>query len=213
LAGALTLAPEHLSLYALTLEEGTLLAEQVAAHALPAPDDDTVATMYEEAEAALDVAGYTHYEISNWARRNAQDTPGRPRFACQHNLVYWHNRAYLGLGAAAHSYDGARRSANTPELAEYIARATADQDATSQSEELAPPARMGETMMLELRLLAGVGREEFAQRFGVGLDEEYGREIVELVEDGLLVADAAGIRLSARGRLLGNRVFAAFLRP
>ena len=97
---ALTLGPEHLSLYALTVEEGTPLARDVARGRTPAPDPDEQATHYEYTQERLARAGYEHYEISNWAR------PGR---RCRHNLIYWTHREYLGLGAGAHSYlNGAR---------------------------------------------------------------------------------------------------------
>ena len=92
---ALALAPEHLSLYALTVEDGTPLARDVARGRVPAPDPDMQAEHYEWTQERLARAGYEHYEISNWAR---------PGFRCKHNLVYWQNREYLGLGAGAHSF-------------------------------------------------------------------------------------------------------------
>ncbi len=211
LAGALALAPEHLSLYALTVEEGTPLAADIAAGRLPTPDDDLAADMYEHAEAAL-AANYAHYEISNWARRTPGDPEfGPPRLACRHNLVYWHNERYLGLGAAAHGYDGRHRMANTADVAEYVAHMGARQSALAESEATDRAREMGETMMLTLRLAEGMAWAEFAGRFGVELRAVYGQTIDELAEDGLLQADERGIRLTPRGRLLGNRVFGAFL--
>ena len=213
LENVIALRPEHLSLYALTLEEGTPLIERVEAGELPAPDDDLAADMYEAAEALLAHAGYTHYEISNWARRSTQDREGEiPALACQHNLKYWRNERYLGLGAAAYSFDGWRRYANSRDPAGYVARITSRQAGKTESEELTSEGRMGETMMLGLRLMVGVSWDEFAQRYGIGLAEVYGREIDELVDAGLLQRDDRGVRLTPRGRLLGNQVFAAFLR-
>ncbi len=92
---ALALGPEHLSLYALTVEEGTPLARDVARGRMPAPDPDMQADHYEWTQERLARAGYEHYEISNWAR---------PGHRCRHNLIYWQNREYLGLGAGAHSF-------------------------------------------------------------------------------------------------------------
>ena len=210
---AIALAPEHLSLYGLTLEEGTPLARRVARGGLPAPDEDAAADMYELAESLLDAAGYVHYEISNWARGAPGEGPlDIPALACRHNLKYWRNQRYLGLGAAAHSYDGRKRAANVADPVQYLARALRGGDLCEQSEEMSREQEMGETMMLGLRLLAGVIWDAFSQRFGVGLREVYGREVDELTELGLLEIDAQGLRLSPRGRLLGNRVFAAFLR-
>jgi len=210
---ALSLGPEHLSLYGLSVEPGTPLEARIARGVLPAPDDGAAADMYELAEELLDRAGYAHYEISNWARRGAGDAASDlPPWACRHNLKYWHNRPYLGLGSAAHSYDGRCRRANVTSPQEYIARVEAGRDLVAEEECPDRDQRMDETMMLGLRLIDGVSHETFVRRFGVDLSDVYGAEIADLSEDGLLQADERGIRLTARGRLLGNRVFAAFLR-
>jgi len=210
---ALDLGPEHLSLYALLVEEGTPLEVCIARGELPAPDDEAAAEMYELAEDLLEQAGYAHYEISNWARRSPHDvSPGFPALASQHNLKYWRNEPYLGVGSAAHSYDGRCRRGNVSSPAEYIARVEAGRDPEDVVECPDRDQRMDETMMLGLRLIEGVDYASFAQRFGTDLREVYGAAIAEMTVNGLLVADARGIRLSRRGRLLGNRVFAAFLR-
>jgi oxygen-independent coproporphyrinogen-3 oxidase len=206
------LGPEHLSIYILSLEGGTALSARVSCGALPEPDEDEVAAMYELTERLLAQAGYAHYEISNWARRSPGDAGGElPALACRHNLKYWRNEAYLGLGAAAHGYDGAVRYANIGDPAAYIARVRGGKEATATRETLDDAQRMGETMMLGLRLTLGVERQRFQERFGRCLDEVYAQQIEELAREGLLEADARGVRLTARGRLLGNRVFAAFL--
>jgi len=211
LTQALELAPEHLSLYCLTLEEHTPLARQIAQGLLPAPDDDLAAEMYELAEEMLAKAGYLHYEISNWARSTGESEGELPRLACRHNVKYWHNERYLGLGAAAYSYDGKRRSGNVEHPKNYILRLQRGQDPTATSEETDRQRQIEETMMLGLRLLEGISWEAFSQRFGEDLREIYAQEITTLAEEGLLTIDERGIRLSKRGRLLGNRVFAAFL--
>jgi oxygen-independent coproporphyrinogen-3 oxidase len=206
---ALVLAPTHLSLYALTVEAGTPLASWIEAGALPPPDEDLSAEMYEWAEAALEAAGFVHYEISNWA------LPGR---ACRHNLVYWRNEPYLGLGAGAHSWwDGLRR-ANLPDPQVYVDAIRAGRAPVADQEPIDRALEMGETMMMGLRLLEeGVAMARFEARFGVPMEAVYGAEIDRLVARGLLArvpADAPRrIRLTVRGHLLGNQVFAAFLIP
>ncbi len=210
---ALELAPEHLSLYALTLEEHTPLAAQVARGALPTPDDDLAADMYELAQELLAAAGYEQYEISNWARRSPDDLPGAiPLLACRHNLHYWRNEHYLGLGAGAHGYDDTGRYAHTADPAEYVRRIAADESTLVSSEPITREQAMDETMMLGLRLNQGVSRQVFQRRFGVALEDVYAEALAELAGTGLLESDAEGIRLTSRGRLLGNRVFGAFLR-
>jgi oxygen-independent coproporphyrinogen-3 oxidase len=210
---ALTLRPKHFSLYALTLEEETPLARSISAGALPAPDDDLAADMYDLAEERLAQAGYVHYEISNWALGDEAISPlAVPQYAARHNLVYWENRPYLGLGAAAHSYDGKARWANVDHPAEYIARQRAGQSLEAGREWCDRDRQMDETMMLGLRLMRGVGWADFRRRFATDMRAVYGAQIAALVEDGLLVTDANGVRLSAKGHLLGNRVFGSFLR-
>lgn len=199
-----TLGPEHLSLYALTVEAGTPLAQRIADGYLPHPDDDLAADMYELAQMTLAQSGMQQYEISNWA--------ADPHLVSRHNLHYWHNERYLGLGAAATSYDGLDRATHTPDPACYIAEIGRVQVSYADVERPSHDQRMDETMMLELRLNEGVSRRRFRERFVVEIDTVYGQEIEDLVEDRLLESDGIGIRLSARGRLLGNRVFGRFLR-
>ena len=222
---ALGLKPEHLSLYALAVEPDTPLAVSVAAGRVPSPDDDLAAEMYALAETMLAEEGYVHYEISNWARMRAPDTTARREpallpgteeylaYACRHNLKYWRNERYLGLGLAAASYDGYGRGANTTDLASYVASLNSGEDPILGSMETCDEARrMDETMMLGIRLIAGISWESFRYRFGVDPRGVYNSQITELMGDGLLQADDLSLRLTPRGRLLGNRVFAAFLR-
>jgi len=202
---ALALSPEHLSLYALTVEDDTPFAASIEGGELPAPDEDMAADMYTWAEAALAEAGLIHYEISNWAL---------PGYACQHNLVYWRNEPYVGLGAAAHSWYGGTRRANVRLPRDYISALEKGQDPVAEEEEIDRALEMGETMMMGLRLLAeGVSFARFVGRFGVSMDDVYGSQIEGLVSRGLLEQMPDRIRLSQRGHLLGNQVFAEFLPP
>jgi len=199
---ALRREPDHLSLYGLALEEGTPLAADVARGALPTPDEDVGAEMVLWAEERLAVAGYEHYEISNWAR---------PGCWSRHNIAYWRNEEYVGCGAAAHSHRGRRRWANTRVVGDYVAALEDGRIPVAEEEEVDEPTAMGETMMLGLRLLAGVPRAAFAARYGVELEAVYGPAVAELSAQGLLEVDAEGVRLTQRGRLLGNQVWARFL--
>ncbi len=220
---ALSLSPEHLSLYSLTVESGTPLAEWVARGDLPTPDDDLTAEMYELAEELLAQAGYFHYEISNWAGETTlgpQLTTQNSRRACRHNLVYWRNEPYLGLGAGAHASWGGRRWHNLLSPLDYVTRMTPQSsgEAPWQSPVVAgvevvdEALAMGETMMLGLRLLEeGVPLARFSARFGRSLHNVYPAQLAALQAEGLLEQQADRVRLTPRGRLLGNQAFSRFL--
>ncbi len=222
---ALSLEPEHLSLYALTIEEETPLAKAIARGEVSEPDSDLAAEMYSLAEDILEDAGYVHYEISNWAR------PGRE---CLHNLNYWRDGSYLGVGAGAHSYLGEFRIANEKspieyvrgletESAEKLVELTAEDEAekmmglreaglpVASLEHIDRSTSMAETMMLGLRLSEGVSESGFCKRFGVKPEDIYGSQIIELKKLGLLEQAGDQLRLTSRGRLLGNQVFCRFV--
>ncbi len=206
---ALELEPEHLSLYALSLDENTPLARRIASGELPAPDEDLAADMYCLAEEMLGEAGYEHYEISNWAK---------PGFASRHNIRYWLNLPYLGFGAGAHSFRWGMRWHNILDPAEYISILSSPRltgfpsPVACEVEHITPRIEMAETVILGLRLVKeGLSFERFRARFGRDLWEIYGPQIEELVELGLLEMDEERIRLSPRGRLLGNEVFQRFV--
>ncbi len=222
---AIRLGPEHLSLYALSLGKDTLLAEWVRQGKVPQPDDDLAADMYTAAEEMLKAAGYTHYEISNWARpATSYQTQGagcgvrwreagEGAFTCLHNLRYWRNEPYVGFGAGAHSSYRGKRYANVAFPEEYVRRVSKGLSPVEEIEEIDEALEMAETMILGLRLVAGVRFEHFARRFGCRLEAVYEHELKELEETGLLEIDGVGVRLTAQGRLLGNEVFGRFLPP
>jgi oxygen-independent coproporphyrinogen-3 oxidase len=202
LESALGLEPEHLSLYALCLEKATPLEKAVSWGELPDPDPDLQAEMYLLAEGLLDEAGYRHYELSNWAK------PGRE---CRHNLIYWENGPYLGLGAGAHSYFQGHRSARVSSIEDYICRLESGESPISESEEIGPELEMAETMFLGLRLVGGVEDRAFARRFGRPPCSFFGTQIEELVGLALLEERDGCLSLTPRGRLLANQVFCRFL--
>lgn len=206
---ALALAPEHLSLYALTVEAGTPLARDIDRGRTAAPDPDMQAEQYEWTQDRLSIAGYGHYEISNWAR---------PGYECRHNLVYWTNREYLGLGAGAHSFlNGVRFSTvllpnRYQELVDESAEAA---DGTMRhvagAEAITPALGMADTMILGLRLTDGIHTREFEQRHGRDVADVYGDVVDEFVGYGLLERTMTHLRLTRRGRLLSNELFQRLL--
>lgn len=205
---AIALAPEHISLYSLTVEHGTPLYDAVRRGLQPPPQDDVAADFYLLASGLLDNAGYEQYEISNWARSG---------FQCRHNLVYWRHEPYLGFGPGAHSYvtvarDAGRRWWNVRPVPQYIQRVRAGQSPERGREEIDERLAMGEFMMLGLRLVReGVAAARFAARFGRPLEEVFGSEISALTERRLLERVDGRVRLTSEGRLLGNQVFSEFL--
>jgi oxygen-independent coproporphyrinogen-3 oxidase len=199
---ALELAPDHVSMYCLTVEERTTLALWVRRGKTPLPDDDLAADMVLWADERLASSGLTRYEVSNWAK------PGRQ---CQHNLVYWRNAPYLGFGAGAHSSLNGQRFWNVHHPREFVQRIEAKQSAIAGSEVIGRDLEMGETMMLGLRLTQGVSLARFESRFGLRLTEVYSEELETLERQRLIEVDEASVRLTQRGWLLGDRVFAAFL--
>ncbi|MCX6027425.1 MAG: radical SAM family heme chaperone HemW [Chloroflexi bacterium] len=219
LTRVLALEPDHLSLYALTLEHGTPLRREVRSGRVPAPDDDLAAEMYEQAGERLARNGFAQYEISNWARRMAG--PDAWRFASRHNLQYWRNLPYFGVGAGAHGYVNGRRYSNVLAPATYIRRMDSGASrgwplsrAAARSEILSNDEAMRQSMWLGLRLTEeGVPVGGFQHRFGVSPDERFGREIDELLAHRLIERQAKPdrLRLTEHGRLLANQVFVRFV--
>jgi len=250
LHSVLALEPEHLSLYGLAVEEGTPLFRRIQRREISAIDDETAASMYERAETMLASAGFFHYEISNWARTEPPSCLDGAKWwphqlgngdrrvwseeisdrVCRHNLTYWRNEPWLGVGAGAHSWITANflgrsrhrsaaspvgwRWANVDHPNDYIAVAHEQgglQGLGRDVEEIDQRLAKGETMMLGLRLAEGVSSSRFESRFGVSLTDAFGEELDNLRDLGLLAWDGKVARLTARGRLLGNRVFARFI--
>jgi oxygen-independent coproporphyrinogen-3 oxidase len=209
---AICLNPSHLSLYSLGIENATPLQSWIEQGDLPAPDPDLAADMYEWASDRLAAGGYEQYEISNWAK---------PGFACRHNVHVWRNLPYLGLGAGAHGCAAHTRYANVNLPAAYIERIQNQQTprpfplsaAAEEIDVIDQQQEMSETMFLGLRLTQdGITPEYFQARFGRDLWTVYHQELNSLIASGLLEHTADGrVRLSPRGRLLGNHVFGAFV--
>jgi oxygen-independent coproporphyrinogen-3 oxidase len=201
LVKALQLDLQHYSIYSLKIEENTLFHTLFNKNKLPLPDEDDELEMYLSIMRRLKAAGYEQYEISNFAK------PGRQS---RHNSAYWHNDSYYGLGAGAHGYMLGCRHVNIKGVQPYI-------DATHKGLPLLERFEVGEQeamedfMMVGLRLLSGVKREDFRQQFGRELEDVFPEQLRRLTAQSLLISDTSGYRLSEQGLLFGNDVFAQFL--
>ena len=213
------LHPEHISAYALTLEHGTPFGRWSSKGLLPIPDPDLAAEMYEHAEEFLEEHGYVHYEISNWAKTNAE-------YECRHNLQYWRSLPYLAFGAGAHGYANGYRYSNALRIKTYIERLTTDHRPFRTEFPLSPATvnqhkqtlkdDITDYMINNLRLVhAGVAESDFRLRFDRSLLDVYPKEVRELLANGLLekkTSESSEVyRLTKRGRLLGNQVFMRFV--
>jgi oxygen-independent coproporphyrinogen-3 oxidase len=197
------LSPDHISLYPLTLEDDAPMRLAIQRGEMPPLDPDLTADQYELAQDTLEEHGYLHYEISNWAKQG---------YECKHNMVYWQNLPYLGVGVAAHSYIDGHRLANTTDLDSYLnAFSRNSPPAWELDEEIVPELQLSETVILGLRLSEGVCLEGIRSRFGIDLLKHYSQQVDETAALGLLEYSGQRIRLTRRGRLLGNEVFWRFL--
>ena len=200
---ALTLGPDHLSCYGLVYEKGTALWKQWNAGEVQAVDEEAERSMYEFTIDRLGREGLAMYEISNFAR---------PGHESRHNLVYWTNDAYFGVGLGAARYVRGVRSTNIRDLSAYLRRLEAGLDATGPTETLDPEARARETSVLMLRRTqVGLDRDDFTLRTGFGLDELLGESIRRWVSRGLLEDDGRRIRFTREGIFLADTVLCDLL--
>lgn len=209
---AVDYAPEHISMYGLELKGGTSLRTQVDSGALPQPDDDLFADMYEYAAAYLEKRGYGQYEISNWRL---------PARECRHNLQYWRNLDYIGIGAGAHGFaDGWRYSTITAPSRYIAALDEAGQaqrpfpltPAVAKHSSVSAADDLYETLMMNLRLTEeGLSRSHFQARFGADITDMFPQQCHKLAALGLLRIDADRVRLSDSACLLSNFVIREFV--
>ena len=202
IADALALGTEHISLYSLTVEEGTPWWQMERDGLICPADQDLSADMLEYAIDALAAAGYRHYEISNFAR---------PGFESQHNLAYWRRENYLGLGVAAAGCMLNYRYYNHRTLAAYQTMLEKGQRPVFDEEHLTIDQVMSEAIFLGLRLAEGINFKSFAEQYGVNPLKRYRKQIRKMAEAGLLEVNEKGMYLSRRGVLLGNEVFMQFV--
>jgi oxygen-independent coproporphyrinogen-3 oxidase len=208
---ALALGPDHLSLYALQV---VLVPDEWAAPPRPGAlrwrsrvaerqDDALAADQYGAAEEIMQAAGYLHYELSSWARPGSES---------RHNAAYWARRAYTGIGAGAHSYDGeTERSWNTRDLDRYLEAAAAGKRPLADRDTLDEPTRAFEAIALGLRRVDGLRRSAFAAEFGQDPVERYSSAVAETMRNGLIEVEGDALRLSPTGRLLGSEALVSFV--
>ena len=208
--------PEHISIYALSIEKGTPFSIKVSNDEYLLPENDTYAEMYDNAREILNSHGYVHYEISNWAKEG---------FESIHNKQYWLDNDYIGVGAGAHSQYNGYRYSNISSLIRYIQKINQN-TRNSQTDDYEFPMtsalydhqfldrhhRMLEMMMLGLRMTKdGVSKERFKNRFNMDLNMVFKKEIAKLLEDGLVEWKLDTLKLTERAQFIGNQVFLNFV--
>lgn len=193
---------QHISVYGLKVEEGTVWGEWESEGRLSLPEEDVVLTMRKYANKILRQAGFVRYEISNYAR---------PGYESRHNLGYWTGKPYLGLGLGASSDYWNRRFVNTSNMEHYIFLLKRGQLPVTEEEILSFRQRMGETIFLGLRLSTGLDLEQFKNRYGVDIEVIYGAEIEKLKKMGLLKINQGHLQLTTKAVSIANYVFTFFV--
>jgi oxygen-independent coproporphyrinogen III oxidase len=196
---ALTMNPEHISMYLLEVHAGTPLAEQICSERQPLPDAELAAEMYELMIDKVSAVGYEQYEISNFAK---------PGFESHHNSKYWTLEPVFGFGVSAHSFDGHERYANERDSAKYVERIEAKGSAEVLREDI---DLASEFVFLGLRLESGIYLPRFNDRFGFDLIDKYRFEIDQLVNVGLVQMTDEHLQLTRKGKLFSNEVFSVFV--
>lgn len=200
---AIALNIPHYSIYSLILENKTIFYNLMRQGKLPLPTQDEEADMYAMAIQAMKKNGFQHYEISNYAK---------PGYESQHNLAYWQNQHYFGFGAGAHGYLNGVRYQNHGPIQHYIAGIETEGTAVLSAERLTIKQQMEEQLFLGLRISEGVFRSEFQQRFSQDMYLDIYPEIIDaLVDQELVVFDGEQLKLTERGKFIGNEVFQQFL--
>ena len=200
-AKAIALDIPHMSLYSLILENHTVFMNRMRRGKLPLPKEDLEAEMFEYIIAELEKAGFEHYEISNFSK---------PGFESRHNLMYWDNAEYYGIGAGASGYvDGVRYKNHGP-IRHYLQAVEAG-NARVQEEVLTLKEQMEEEMFLGLRKKSGVSKKRFEEKFGLSFEDQYGAVVSELTERGLLVPDRDIVRMTKQGLFWGDTVAEKFI--
>ena len=200
-AKAIGLDIPHMSLYSLILENHTVFMNRMRRGKLPLPKEELEAEMFEYIIAELERAGFEHYEISNFSKSG---------FESRHNLMYWDNAEYYGIGAGASGYVNGVRYKNHGPIRHYLS-AVEEGNARITEEHLSPKEQMEEEMFLGLRKKSGVSMVRFEEKFGRSFDGLYGEIVKDLVQQGLMQIDGDRVRMTKRGLFLGDTVAERFI--
>jgi len=198
------LAPRHVSIYLLEVDEGSRLGSELLRggtkySASAVPSDDAMAESYDLARAVLSAAGYEHYEISNFAK---------PGFASEHNRKYWRRAPYLGFGAGAHSFSGTERWANAHDAADYVQSIASGKIPVEQLEVISTSQALEEELFLGLRQFAGIDLDRLQKFYGVSISDRF----LPLESSGLLERDGTVVRLAPKHLSISNEVFVELMR-
>jgi oxygen-independent coproporphyrinogen-3 oxidase len=198
------LAPHHVSVYLLEVDEGSRLGSELLRggtkySASAVPSEDVMAESYDLARATLHAAGYEHYEISNFAK---------PGFSSEHNRKYWRRAPYLGFGAGAHSFSGTHRWANAHDAAAYVQSITSGKIPVEQVEEVSSSQALEEELFLGLRQIAGIDLDRLQEFYGVSISDRF----KPLESSGLLERDGNVVRLAPKHLTISNEVFVELMR-
>jgi oxygen-independent coproporphyrinogen-3 oxidase len=200
---ALKLKPEHLSLYLLEIHEGTPLAEQIRSRRQPAPDEDLAGEMYELMLDKTAATGYQQYEISNFSLTG---------YESRHNSKYWRCEPVYAFGVSAHSFDGnLTRRSNERDTRRYVSLVENNQTPVVEETELSEKQLAGEFAFLNLRLARGLNLPEYKKRFGVDVQRDFAADLARLNDAGLIEFKESYLRLTRKGMVYSNEVFAVFV--
>ena len=200
-AKAIALDIPHMSLYSLILENHTVFMNRMRRGKLPLPKEEVEAEMFEYIIAELELAGFEHYEISNFSK---------PGFESRHNLMYWDNAEYYGIGAGASGYVNGVRYKNHGPIRHYL-KAVEEGNARINEELLSLREQMEEEMFLGLRKKTGVSKARFEEKFGTSFENLYGQVVRDLCHQGLLQVEGQQIRMTKKGLFLGDTVAERFI--
>ncbi|ODS31116.1 MAG: putative coproporphyrinogen [Candidatus Scalindua rubra] len=196
------LNPEHVSAYCISYEQGTPLANLIDSGISKKLSEEEELKMYENTKDFLINNGYIHYEISNFARQGKE---------CQHNIVYWENREYIGIGTGAFSYVNGERYCNIKDVKEYISNVKSKNSLICFSEKLSQKKRASEILIMALRMTSGISKHEFLDRSGFDLAELFGKQLSNLAQAGLITFDDERIKLTRKGLSVADSVMMEFV--
>lgn len=192
--------PKHISVYSLIVEEKTEIERKISKGILELPNEEEERNQYNYIKNCLELKGYKHYEISNFAK---------DRYESKHNTNCWKQKQYIGFGVAAHSYINRCRYSNTSDLEEYLNNKSKDVKTIQEEQNVEDMKK--EYMLLGLRMIDGVNISKFKEKFGENPIYIFRNELQKLVEEGLLVIDLDNIKLTNRGLDLANLVWEEFV--